>query len=136
MSKFMDCKQTYVQTMVEMSLRSQKKINECVRADLDKQEENFQHRKLKRVKSSKLIYYASVLSRPIIHPASHHNSALCCFQGLILCVSSAWPANIKIKLQMATPQEQQIETIFHSFDKDKNGTIELSELREVAEALG
>ena len=51
----MDCKQTYVQTMVEMSLKSQKKINECVRADLDKQEENFQHRKLKRVKSSKLL---------------------------------------------------------------------------------
>lgn len=37
---------------------------------------------------------------------------------------------------MASPQEQQIETIFQSFDKDKNGTIELSELREVAEALG
>ena len=37
---------------------------------------------------------------------------------------------------MASPQEQNIETIFQSFDKDKNGTIELSELREVAEALG
>jgi polyhydroxyalkanoate synthesis regulator protein len=55
MNKFMDCRQTYVQSMVEMSLRSQKKLTECVRADLDKQEELFQHRKLRRVKSSKLL---------------------------------------------------------------------------------
>ena len=55
MSKFMDCKQTYVQTMVEMSLKSQKKINDCVKADLDRQEETFQHRKLKRVKSAKFL---------------------------------------------------------------------------------
>ena len=33
----MDCKQTYVQTMMEKNLKSQKKINECVKADLDKQ---------------------------------------------------------------------------------------------------
>jgi hypothetical protein len=37
---------------------------------------------------------------------------------------------------MASPQEQQIETIFNSFDKDHSGSIELSELKEVAAALG
>jgi len=51
----MDCKQTYVQTMVERSLKTQQKINEAVKADLNKQEELFQHRKLKRVKSSKYL---------------------------------------------------------------------------------
>ena len=56
MNKFMDCKQTYVQTMVERSLKTQQKINEAVKADLNKQEELFQHRKLKRVKSSKYLW--------------------------------------------------------------------------------
>ena len=37
---------------------------------------------------------------------------------------------------MAQAQAEQIQTIFNNFDKDKNGTIELSQLREVAEALG
>lgn len=55
MSKFMDCKQTYVQTIVEKSLTSQRKLTLCVREDLVKQEETFQHRKLKRVKSAKLL---------------------------------------------------------------------------------
>jgi Ca2+-binding EF-hand superfamily protein len=31
---------------------------------------------------------------------------------------------------------QHIETIFNSFDADKSGTIELSELINVAQALG
>lgn len=38
---------------------------------------------------------------------------------------------------MAAQQDlQHIETIFNSFDTDKSGTIELSELANVAEALG
>ena len=37
---------------------------------------------------------------------------------------------------MAATQEKQIEQIFNSFDKDKSGTIELNELKEVAQALG
>ena len=52
MNKFMECKQTYVQTFVQRSQKTQKKMSECVKADLDKQEEKFQHRMLKRVKSS------------------------------------------------------------------------------------
>ena len=32
--------------------------------------------------------------------------------------------------------EQQILTIFTNFDKDKSGTIELSELKMVAKELG
>ena len=37
---------------------------------------------------------------------------------------------------MANAQEDQIENIFNSFDKDKSGTIELNELKDVAAALG
>lgn len=33
---------------------------------------------------------------------------------------------------MAASQEEQIEQIFNSFDKDKSGTIELNELKGVA----
>jgi len=48
----MECEKTYVKTLVEHSMKSQKKIKEFVEADLNKQEENFQGRMLKRIKSS------------------------------------------------------------------------------------
>lgn len=50
--KFMECEKTYLQTIVENSEKSQKKIRDCVQADLDKQEQAFQGRMLKRVKST------------------------------------------------------------------------------------
>lgn len=37
MDKFTECKQTYVQSMVERSEKTHKKITECIKADLDKQ---------------------------------------------------------------------------------------------------
>ena len=37
---------------------------------------------------------------------------------------------------MSAEHEQEIEKIFNSFDADKSGTIELKELKAVAEALG
>jgi hypothetical protein len=50
--KFMECEKTYLQSIVENSEKSQKKIRDCVQADLDKQEQAFQGRMLKRVKST------------------------------------------------------------------------------------
>jgi len=45
--------------MIEKSEKNQKKLNDYVKADLNKQEELFQHRMLKRVKSAgRLLWFS------------------------------------------------------------------------------
>jgi hypothetical protein len=45
---------TYISTMVQQSQKSQKRIQECVLADLNRQEESLQTRKLRRIRSGQL----------------------------------------------------------------------------------
>jgi hypothetical protein len=52
MEKFSECERTYLQSIVENTEKSEKRIKEFVRADLDRQEVAFQGRMLKRVKST------------------------------------------------------------------------------------
>jgi hypothetical protein len=52
MDKFNECEKSYLKSIVEKSEKSEKRIKEFIRADLNKQEELFQVRMMKRVKST------------------------------------------------------------------------------------
>lgn len=52
MQRFTECEKTYVKSFIEQSVKSQKRIQDCVEANLNQQESAFQSRMLKRVKSS------------------------------------------------------------------------------------
>jgi hypothetical protein len=52
MERYLECETTYLKSYVESSKKSEKKITEFVKADLNKQEELFQVRMMKRVKST------------------------------------------------------------------------------------
>lgn len=50
--KFNEYENTYLKTIVNQSQKSQKRIQDCVLADLNRQEQSLQSRMLKRIKSS------------------------------------------------------------------------------------
>lgn len=72
MDKFNECERTYLHSILENTEKSEKRIKEFVRADLNRQEEAFQGRMLKRVKSTGRLWdYLYVL--PWVTPQSFSN---------------------------------------------------------------